>query len=73
MQADFPEVPDDMLAGEWVSVSSSTWRSREHIPLLEARAALWSLKHALRDTHAQGHRMLFFVDAMSIVLMLAKG
>ena len=37
----FPEVPDELLTRGWERVDSSPWVEREHVPLLEARAALW--------------------------------
>ena len=46
----FPEVPVDLLDRCWTTVSADRWVKSEHMPLLVARALLWSLKHQLRDS-----------------------
>ena len=43
------------------------------MPMLEARAALWGLKHLVRSRASHGKHVLLIVDAMAVALLLSKG
>jgi hypothetical protein len=70
-----PPATSRMIAGPWHRVTSSAWRDhREHINVLECRAALtavrWSLKIP-RATHRA--RFLIFSDSAVVTYCLTKG
>ena len=69
----FPEVPKEVINGTWEVVSSGRWDRKENIVVLEGRALVHALRHALRDSKTFGKRVLFISDNFSSVLALTKG
>ena len=69
----FPAVGPPLLGGPWVVAAARPWRTKESMPILEARSALWSLKHAARNRANRGKHVLFLVDAMAVSLLFSKG
>jgi len=57
----------------WATAVQYRWRSREHISLLELRAALCALKWVASRPSAFGRRVLLLSDSSSTVGALAKG
>ncbi|CAK0877769.1 unnamed protein product [Prorocentrum cordatum] len=68
-----PEVEDTLYGGRWQVVSSGGWARSEKIIVLEGRALVHSLRHALRDSKSFGKRILFLCDNMGLVCAMEKG
>ena len=68
-----PAVSESMLQGPWKVICSRRWKFIEGMPSLETRAALWGLRHQLRNKDRVGQKLLILSDSMSCVLALAKG
>ena len=66
-------VSRSLVAGPWRTVRSQAWDRPESIPVLETRAALWGLRHMLRNSRTWHKRLLILSDSMSAVLALSKG
>lgn len=69
----FPEVPEAMTSGKWLWAAARPWAAGKSMPVWEARAAMWGLRHIARARASHGSRVLCLVDALSIGLMLSKG
>ncbi|CAK0810560.1 unnamed protein product, partial [Prorocentrum cordatum] len=67
------EVSGELYGGRWQVVSSGGWARVENIVVLEGRAIVHSLRHALRDSKSFGRRLLFLSDNMGLVCALQKG
>ena len=70
---EFPEVPASFVEGEWAWACADRWKMKESMPVLEARAALWGLKHLLRSKSSHGKHLVLLVDAMAVALLYTKG
>ena len=69
---DFEEVPFEILDAEyWSILIASPYLIKQNIPILEARALLFSVRHACA-TQPVG-RVLFLVDNLALVLAVSKG
>ncbi|CAK0839605.1 unnamed protein product, partial [Prorocentrum cordatum] len=68
-----PEVEEELYGGRWQVVSSGGWARSEKIIVLEGRALVHSLRHALRDSKSFGKRILFLCDSMGLVCAMEKG
>ncbi|CAK0806316.1 unnamed protein product, partial [Prorocentrum cordatum] len=68
-----PEVEEELYGGRWQVVSSGGWARSEKIIVLEGRALVHSLRHALRDSKSFGKRILFLCDNMGLVCAMEKG
>ncbi|CAK0867888.1 unnamed protein product [Prorocentrum cordatum] len=68
-----PEVEEKLYGGRWQVVSSGGWARSEKIIVLEGRALVHSLRHALRDSKSFGKRILFLCDNMGLVCAMEKG
>ena len=55
---EFPEVPVGFIGDDWVWACSDRWKAREPMPVLEARAALWGLKHMVRSSSCHGKKLV---------------
>ncbi|CAK0816959.1 unnamed protein product, partial [Prorocentrum cordatum] len=68
-----PEVEEELYGGRWQVVSSGGRARAEKIIVLEGRALVHSLRHALRDSKSFGKRILFLCDNMGLVCAMEKG
>ena len=72
-QPDFPDVPKCIWGGCWSRPMSKMWAASEPQCILEARAAIFTLKHLCRSIGNFPRRHLILGDAMAVVLALTKG
>ena len=72
-EAGFPDVPIEIWGGCWSRVLSKPWTAAEPQCILEARAAILTLKHICRSRANFARRFLIIGDAMAVVLALTKG
>ena len=69
----FKQLPFSTVDRAWKVVGRSKWRRIEAIPVLEARASLYAVKHALRSQGAFGKRHLVLSDSISAICALDRG
>ena len=69
-EAEFPDVPLEIWGGCWSRVLSKPWTAAEPQCILEARAAILTLKHICRTRANFARRFLIIGDAMAVVLAL---
>ena len=69
----FKQLPFSTVDRAWKVVGRSRWRRVEAIPVLEARASLYAVKHALRSQGAFGKRHLVLSDSISAICALDRG
>ena len=67
--------PDDLIpaGGKWRTVVSCPWSRREHISVLEARAAVQLVRVGARYLDWAGHRVLGMQDSFAAILGASKG
>ena len=68
----FPDVPIEIWGGCWSRVLSTPWEAAESQCILEARAAIITLKHMCRPRANFARKHLIIGDAMAVVLALTK-
>ena len=69
----FPEVPRHVLEkSEWRVTGRRRWDRLEGMPVLEARAVLYHVRHALRAARNHGKRLLVLGDSLSSVSATAR-
>ena len=69
----FKPVPFEAVDRSWKVVGRYKWKRQEGMPVLEARATLFAIKHALRNVENVGKRHLVFSDSMSAICAIDKG
>lgn len=69
----FVQVPFDTMDKQWKVCGRYRWKRFEAIPVLEARASLFAVKHALRRVSSFNKRHLVLSDSISAVCALEKG
>ena len=70
----FPEVPHELLIGEWKPLISAAWQRDPGSQVQrEARGALGMVRRSCRGHQSQCSHKLFLLDAMPIALCLEKG
>ena len=69
----FKQLPFEAVDRFWKVVGRHKWRRVEAIPVLEARASLYAVKHALRSQEGFGKRHLVLSDSISAVCSLDRG
>ena len=69
----FRNVSLDSVLKPWKVVGRYKWKRQEPIPVLEGRAALYAVKHAVRDVHNFHHRHLILSDSITAVCALDRG
>ena len=72
-QPDFPDVPKLIWGGCWSRVIFKMWAVSEPQCILEARAAIFTLKRLCRCIGNVSQHHLILGDAMVVVLTLTKG
>ena len=72
-ESEFPGVPVEIWGGCWSRALSKPWGAAEPQCILEARAAILTLKHMCRSRCNFARRHLLIGDAMAVVLALTKG
>ena len=69
----FKAVPFSTVGRSWKVCGRYKWKRAEPIPVLEARASLFAIKHAARNIECFGKRLLVLSDSISAVCALDKG
>ena len=69
----FVQVPFETMNKQWKVCGRYRWKRVEAIPVLEARASLFAVKHALRRVSSFNKRHLILSDSISAVCALEKG
>lgn len=69
----FQQLPFSAVDRKWQVVGRHKWKKIEAIPVLEARASLYSVKHALRSVAGFHRRHLVLSDSISAVCALDRG
>ena len=57
----------------WTVVGRYKWKRQQSIPILEARAALYAVKHITRSVSGFGRRHLILSDSMTAISGISKG
>ena len=73
LNRDFPEVPLELLGGDWKCSHAFPVRKAEHVSLLEARGVISGVRHKLRSIDNFHCRHLCLGDNLGVELMLTKG
>ena len=71
--ADFASVPFEAVTRDWRTVGRHRWRKQSSMPVNEARATLYAVKHILRSCDNHGMRHLIFSDSMSATCAFSRG
>ena len=71
--AGFEAVHFSAVDREWSTIGCHRWRRTPTLPVGEARASLFALKHAARSLSGFGKRHLVFTDSMTGALALSRG
>ena len=71
--ADFEAVPFSAVNREWSTIGCHRWRRTPTLPVGEARASLFALKHAARTLSGFGKRHLVLTDSMTGALAISRG
>lgn len=72
-QDKFEPIRLSVLHKSWKMVGRHRWKRSEPIPVLEARAALFGVKHVLRNRNNFGKRHLILSDSITAVCCLDRG
>ena len=70
---DFSAVPFDIINHDWQVVGRRRWQRQEGMPVLEARASLYGVKHLLRKSSNFGKRFVILTDSMTAACAVSKG
>ena len=71
---DFPSVPFEAMADrEWSVVGRHRWRQAASMPVNEARATLYAVKHMLRCCANHSLRHVVFSDSMTATCAISRG
>ena len=68
-----PPVPFSAVSRKWVTVGRHRWRRPITLPVGEARATLYAVKHALRSRESFGRKHLVLTDSMTAACALGRG
>eukprot|EP00438_Fugacium_kawagutii_P030549 Skav235998 [mRNA] locus=scaffold348:388416:392834:+ [translate_table: standard] len=69
----FVPLPFSAVDRPWKVVGRWKWKRQESMPILEARATLFAVKHMVRSTSNYGKRILVFSDSMTAVASISRG
>ena len=69
----FKPVAFSVVNRSWKVCGRYKWKRSEPIPVLEARASLFAIRHAVRSVDCFGKRLLVLSDSISAVCALDKG
>ena len=69
----FKTVPFSVVDRDWKVCGRHRWARPEPIPVLEARASLFAVRHALRSGRTFGKRVLILSGSISAVCALDRG
>ncbi|CAK0910921.1 unnamed protein product [Prorocentrum cordatum] len=69
----FREVPLELLRRDWKLVGRCKWNVEEPMSILEGRAILHALRHALRNVQNFGRRIAVLGDALVAACAVSKG
>eukprot|EP00438_Fugacium_kawagutii_P014095 Skav231798 [mRNA] locus=scaffold734:131220:155475:+ [translate_table: standard] len=57
----------------WKMVGRVAWRRKESMPVYEARATLFAIRHALRSSASFGRRFIILTDSLAAAVSFDKG
>eukprot|EP00438_Fugacium_kawagutii_P018856 Skav230896 [mRNA] locus=scaffold2765:199618:204679:- [translate_table: standard] len=66
-------VPYSTVDRAWKLVGRVPWKKVESMPVLESRAALFGVKHFMRNTQYHGCKLLILTDSMTSACAVSKG
>lgn len=69
----FQTVPFDVVDRQWRVVGRHRWLREESMPVYEARASQYAIRHALRNTSNFGRRFIILTDSMTAAVSFDKG
>ena len=69
----FKPLPFSAVDRPWKVVGRWKWKRQESIPILEARATLFAVKHMARSSSSFGKKHLIFSDSMTAVASISRG
>lgn len=70
---DFPEVSRRVMEREWVVIGRHVLGALEPMPVLEARAMLYALRHAARSQLKRSKRLLLISDSLTMSSCFSMG
>jgi hypothetical protein len=73
MSVHVASMPFSAVDREWKVVGRVQWQEVESMPVLEARATLFGVRHLLRKLENHGCRLLILTDSMTAACAFAKG
>ena len=73
MSVHIASMPFSAVDREWKVVGRVQWQEVESMPVLEARATLFGVRHLLRKLENHGGRLLILTDSMTAACAFAKG
>ena len=71
--ASFEGVPWEAVDRKWKVVGRHRWWRQEGMPVLEARATFYAVRHLLRKVENHGKRFLVLTDSLTAALAFGKG
>lgn len=69
----FSSVPFTTVARDWQVVGRHRWRKLDSMPVYEARASLYAIKHCVRNKSSFGKKHLVLTDSMTAAVSFDKG
>ena len=69
----FMPVPFEAVQREWKTVGRHKWLRQSSMPVSEARATLYAVKHMLRGVDGFGRRHLVLTDSMTAACAFSRG
>eukprot|EP00438_Fugacium_kawagutii_P032643 Skav206865 [mRNA] locus=scaffold898:55024:69937:- [translate_table: standard] len=72
-QPDFAPLPFSAVDRKWKVCGRYKWKRQQSMPILEARSALFAVKHITRSVGNFGCRHLILSDSMTAISSISKG
>ena len=69
----FVPIPFSAVDREWVTTGLHRWRRALTLPVAEARASLYAVKHILRGVHNFRRKHVILSDSMTATLAISRG
>ena len=69
----FEIVPFEAVTRKWKTVGRYRWKRVDGMPVLEARATCYGVRHLLRKQSNHGKRLLILTDSMTAACAFSKG
>ena len=70
---DFASVPFEVVNQQWQTIGRHRWQRELCMPVAEAQAVLFGVKHALRNMSAFGKKHLILTDSMTVACAVSRG